>query len=137
MRNMDVTLVPPAKLSQITLFVKGDLFLNNLKGDISWILSNISCSNLNIDNMSINATDTKTLVYALIHNVKNLELGWQGMVTLDVEDVTHYDGKGKCEVIWCYNDTGCQYREKLSRLAKKINWIVKEGENGSVMIARK
>ena len=52
LRNMDVTLVPPAKLSQLTLIVKDDLFVNNLKGDISWILSNISCSNLNIDNMS-------------------------------------------------------------------------------------
>ena len=134
--NLDVTSIPSEQLSHLASIVTDEVFINDVRGDVNCIFSSLTTDVLNIDNMTISAMDTIKLVDALISNVKKLQLGWRGQVTLDVDDVTHYDGLGKCKIIWCYNDTGDRYKEKLRRLAQKINWKVREEDNGSILISR-
>ena len=101
--------------------------LRDVTGDVAPLLSSLTCIKLWIDNMELNQTATRGLVRGLQHGVKKLWLGYYGAVTLDIQSLVEYDGRGRGDLVGCYGNTAATYRENIKTWAERINWDVTEG----------
>ena len=100
--------------------------LRDVTGDVAPLLSSLTCIKLWIDNMELNQTATRGLVQGLQHGVETLVLGG-GAVTLHIQTLVEYDGRGECGEVVCYGNTVATYREEIKTWAERINWDVTEG----------
>ena len=53
-------------------------------------------------------------------------LGSYGAVTLDIQTLEEYDGRGRCDLVGCYDDTAAPFREDMKTWAGRINWDLTE-----------
>ena len=114
-------------ISSLASGVRQGVELSNVTGDVVPLLSSLTCTSLWIDNMELNQAATRSLVRGLEHGVKRLVLDgvrW-GPVTLDIQTLVEYDGRGRCgEVtIKCSSNIADTYRE-MKTWAERINWRV-------------
>ena len=64
--------------------------------------SNIKCPVSSITRMELSTADIRSLVTSMVTGVKTVQLG--GDVTLDMETLAQYDGRGVCgRVVFYYN----------------------------------
>ena len=97
------------KLMKNEYFKKG-WHIENLRGDVASVFSNINCVVLAIDKMSLSSADTQALVSAM--DTRVWEVNLHEGVTLDLETLTQYDGTGKCEFLRTWNiKLGKEYEE--------------------------
>ena len=57
-------------------------------------------------------------------------------VTLDIGSLMDYTGQGKCEVLWCTDDTAARYRDQLRTWATSRNWAVTDEDEDCFVIRR-
>ena len=69
--------------------VKG-AYLESVRGNLEPVLSNISCTWLTLDSMTLTTADTRSLVAALDRGVRHLDLGGNVGVSLDMETLAGY-----------------------------------------------
>ena len=69
--------------------VKG-AYLESVRGNLEPVLSNISCTWLTLDSMTLTTADTRSLVAALDRGVRHLDLGGSVGVSLDMETLAGY-----------------------------------------------
>ena len=99
--DVDITGVPTENMAKLLECVTESVYIENLRGDVTLVFSNINCLVLVIDKMSLSSLDTQALVSAMDTRVKEVNL-YEG-VTLDLETLTQYDGTGKCEFLRTWN----------------------------------
>ena len=118
--------------------VRNKVELDNVTGDVGPLLSSLSCTQLLIDNMELNKTATSGLVRGLQHGVEILVLdeGGRGPVTLDIQTLVEYDGRGRCGEVAFDDDTAATYREDMKVWAERINWDVTDQPHQIVMLRR-
>ena len=92
--DVDISGVPTEDLAKLLGCVTESVIIENLRGDVTSVFSNINCVILVIDKMSLSPVDTQALVSAMDTRVEEINLH-EG-VTLDLETLTQYDGTGKC-----------------------------------------
>ena len=47
-------------------------------------------------------------------------------VSLDMETLAQYDGKGECEEVWMFEDTGERYRQPVKVWARNMGWEIED-----------
>ena len=67
----------------------------------------------------------------MVSRVQEVELG-RG-VTLDMDTLSQYDGKGECRRVSVWEDTGRRYRGQVKSWMKRIGWEL-EIENDDLII---
>ena len=87
--DVDITGVPNEDMAKLLECVTESVYIENLRGDVTSVFSNINCVVLAIDKMSLSPVDTQTLVGAMDSRVEEVNL-YEG-VTMDLETLTQYD----------------------------------------------
>ena len=113
--NLDITCVPAEDMAKLVECVTESVYIENLRGDVTSVFSNINCVVLAIDKMSLSPVDTQALVSAMDTRVDEVHLYKD--VTLDLETLTQYDGTGNCGFLRTENGFGDVY--------KVIEWVGK------------
>ena len=113
--DVDITGVPTEDMAKLLECVTGNVYMENLRGDVTSVFSNINCVVLAIDKMSLSPVDTQALVGAMDTRVDEVHLYKD--VTLDLETLTQYDGTGNCGFLRTENGFGDVY--------KVIEWVGK------------
>ena len=88
--NLDVSSVPAVDLARLARCARNMVMLFNVTGDVTPVITNVKCRELDIRKNS--EVKSLALVTAMDRNVKSLLLGNE--VTLDMETLAQYDGKG-------------------------------------------
>ena len=93
--NLDLDSVSAGNLANLVRCVHGGVQISGVRGDLSPLLGTAKCSRLVIGNMDLSTAETQGLLAAMVSRVRMVELG--SGVTLDMETLSQYDGKGECE----------------------------------------
>ena len=75
--------------------------------------------------MELDQAATSSLVLGLQHRVEELWLS--AVVSLHLQTLLGYDGRGRCCEVWCEGDTADIYREEMREWAIRVNWDVSGG----------
>ena len=125
--NLDISLVTPEDMASLVKCVSDNVAIMRVHGDLTPVLSNVKCTELKIINRSLTTNDTQNLLAAMDTRVKEVVLG--AVVTLDMETLAQYDGKGECEEVWMYQDTGERYRQPVRVWARDMGWGIRDRPN--------
>jgi len=93
------------------------------------ILASVKCPVLGLCNMRLNQAETRALVNAMRDRVEAVGLV---SVTLDIGEITQYDGQGRCSVLVGYN----RNRDWVRGWAAHKGWTVTEDDNMRLEIKR-
>ena len=75
--------------------------------------------------MDLSTTDTSLLVSSMINGAKIVQfLDKWGEVTLDMEALQQYDGRGKCKQVEFHGNAARIYRAQIKAWSKKIDWHI-------------
>ena len=99
--DVDITGVPTEDMAKLAECVTESVYIENLRGHVTSVFTNINCVVLAIDKMSLSSEDTQALVSAMDTRVEEVNL-YEG-VTLDLRTLTQYDGTGKCGFLKIWN----------------------------------
>ena len=91
---------------------------------LSSILACVKCPVLRLRNMELSEEDTRALVTAMRERLETVEL--LGNITLDIEELTQYDGRGRCWELVAEAVTKTRHGDTLRRWAADVGWSVKE-----------
>ena len=119
--DLDISLVPAGDLSKLVKCVSDSVTITNVCGDLAPVLSNVQCRDLGIVSQSLNASDTKCLVDAMVRRVQEV---WLDDVSLDMETLAQYDGQGVCRELRFRADTLERYRGQVDLWAANMGWAV-------------
>ena len=128
--DVDLSSVPTKHLVSLTSSVRVGLCIKNVSGcDLLSIFSNLKCNVVAITNQSLGREETQALVRfmekrEIWRGFRSLYLGDE--VTLDIEALVEYSGKGVCKEITLNNATLARYSEELRTWAKSRNWGERE-----------
>ena len=125
MEDVDLSSVPAEHLVSLTSNVKVGLCIKNVSGcDLVSIFTSLKCSVVTITNQSLGREETRALVQKM-----EMDGIWRGLgilnldeVTLDIEALVEYSGKGPCSQIRLNKATLDRYSEELRTWAKSKNW---------------
>ena len=108
--DVDITGVPTEDMAKLLECVTESVYIENLRGDVTLVFSNINCVVLVIDKIALSSSDTQALVGAMDTRAEEVCL-YEG-VTLDWGTLTQYkyDGTGKCGYLRTWNiNAWCDY----------------------------
>ena len=101
--------------------LRGSLVLDNIRGNIGSLLETVKCNVLGLSNMTLDSETTRSLVHCARENVKKkILLGHRGLLTLDIDVFTGYNGDGTCWGIYCYHKTKEKYGDRMITWAQHI-----------------
>ena len=123
--DLDISLVPAEDMANLVKCVSDRVHINYVSGDLSPVLNNIKCRELEIGNRRLSTADTQHLVNAM-EEVKVTYL--HGRLSLDMEKLQEYDGQGECELVQLigHDMTMKRYRDHFKVWAGNIGWAVVE-----------
>ena len=142
----DLSSVPIEHLTSLMSKETEMLLIRNVSGcDLVTIFHSVNSDHLSfrlhfyIEGQHLVTEETQALVQAMETRVPYLFLGASngdkaGEMTLDIEALVNYSGKGKCRGIMCWSPTW--YREELKSWAEQRNWILGQDDNLSFVIFR-
>ena len=90
-------------------------------GDLTPLLRNVEGDNFAIHDMSLDTSNTESLVTAMLTRVDSI---WLCKVNLDIKTLTQYDGKGKCREVCLYEYENYEekYGNQVEAWRRKIGW---------------
>ena len=83
------------------------------------ILSSVTCSQLWLLGITLSETETRVLVTAMKDQVEAVRLSG---VTLDMEEVCLYDGRGRCRDLQLDGDTKAMWGERIRGWSARVGW---------------
>ena len=105
---------------------------------MSPIFSNITSDQLGIRSSALTPADTQQLVAGMVRGVRSVMLGELGTVTLHMETLAQYDGRGQCEeVLVLGSDMKMQYGGQVKAWMQRIDWTIDYEDEDCIMIKRK
>ena len=115
LHNVDLASIPAEHIAALASCVTGTVDLTNVQCDLRPLLSvDVKYQNLGIENQILSSDETKAVVQAM-KSTLSLVMIW-GDVSLDIETLTQYTGKGRCRSMQCFFED--------DRYLKEItNWI--------------
>ena len=137
LEDVDLASVPAEHLASLAACATEYVGIRNVSNtDLVSILDSSKSELLYIDNQSLSTEETRGLVQAM-ENVEKVYLGYYGNVTLDINTLVNYSGRGKCEKVIFYKNTAVKYREEVQRWARRISWRVTSDDSSGIIIERK
>ena len=131
--NLDISLVPAEDF--VSLVRCSDyVAIDSVTGDLAPVL--VQCRELVIANTMLTTADTQQLVAAMVTRVKEVNLD-EG-ITLDMDTLAQYDGKGECGEVWLAGNTNTseRYRSQVKVWAENMGWQAEETSD-FIIIRRK
>ena len=126
MRIMNISIrdIPWDHMEKLASIVTGRVWIDNMThtDQLSSILADVKCTWLRLQRMDLSDTETRALVTAIRERAQIVALF--SNVTLDVEELTQYDGQGCCSELHVRDDTVTRYGERLRRWAADKGWTV-------------
>ena len=87
------------------------------------ILNSVECQKLFLKNMELSETDTRALVIAMRDRVERVTLG---VISMDIEEFTKYDGQGRCRWLWFGVAMRTRHKDRLRCWAEGVGWTETE-----------
>ena len=126
MRLSDMEL-PNDHLPALARVVWQGVALDNVTGDLANLLANLSCQYVRLYDVELDEAATRGLVLGLQQGVAVLVLGAGARVHLHT--LLDYDGRGRCDVVGCWDDVADFYREVVREWAIRVGWeFVEDGD---------
>ena len=122
--NIDLSEVAHAS-SLADVNVTNNVFIDNVTGNISALISRIKSHDLVIYKMRLSTEDTAALVQGMQTNLVEVILGGK-LVELDMDTLLTYDGRGLCGVVQCCGETGERYGDQLATWGETRGWSVEK-----------
>ena len=104
---------------------------NITPASLDFILESNRCSVLGLANMTLTEPNTQALVTALTERLETVSL-FQGL-TVDIETLCQYNGRGKCRELVVWHDTRERYEKKFIRWTVEVGWAVTS--NGEICLS--
>ena len=97
--NMDISDIPSDQMDKLASIATERVIIDNMTpaSRVSSILASVQCTELLLRNMKLSEENTRALVTAMRDRVQTVVLY---AVTLDIEELTQYDGQGRCRELW-------------------------------------
>ena len=137
LRSKDLSDIPRDQLGKLASLVTGWVDINNIKPAIylDIILERVRCPLLQLENTSLTDPQTRALITAMRDGVERV--GLYGDVTLDIEALCQYDGRGTCWEIEVMSDTRTRYGERLRCWRVEVDWELREDRDDWLRMERK
>ena len=132
--NVSITDIPLDHMERLVSVVTGKVNINMIHhtGQLSNILTNVKCPDLCLSEMKLGQSETRALVAAMRDRVQRVRIGH---VTMDIEELTQYDGQGRCSWFMMGGKTW-RHWEKLRRWAADKGWWMGHDVNGGLEMGR-
>ena len=131
--NLDISSVAAEDMASLVRCVSNRVRIVNVRGDLTPVLSSVNCKDhigwdggLQMSSVTLNTDDTQSLVTAMVRGVKVVRMN--GRVTLDMETLAKYDGKGEYRMVRMYYDTRGRYGDQVKAWARMIKWRMIEDD---------
>ena len=128
LKNMELPEVPD--LTKLASLVNYGVEFDNITGDVGLLLKNIQCIELSLSNMCLCDTTTSYVVQCLESKTELMVLGYHGPVSLEIQTLSRYNGKGTCvTVVYHHHNTYnmvSMFGDQLKSWAQTNNWKVEE-----------
>ena len=124
--------IPRNHLEKLSMIVTEQVDIDGINHaeQLGSILSCIKVPYLWLGNMELSEAETRALVTAMRDRLKTVVLS---DVTLDMEELTKYNGQGHCGWLCVEDDTKTRYGERLREWAADQGWTVTERDNSLMM----
>ena len=134
--NISITDIPRDHMEKLASIVTGIVRIYNMThaDQLDGILASVKCSELELWRMELSKVETRALVTAMRDRVQKVWL-FSG-VTLDIEELTQYDGQGRCSVLGVGGDTRERYGDRLRRWAVDKGWTLTEDDKWWLVMKR-
>ena len=121
--NMDISEIPHRHIDKLASIVTDRIDIFNITPvkQLGSILASVQCPWLQLVNMELSKSDTRALVTAMRERVQSVSLS---SVTLDVEALATYNGRGRCNSLSVYRHTRLGDRDRLREWAEHTGWTV-------------
>ena len=134
-QNLSITDIPRDQMEKLASIVTGAVNINNMThtDQLGSILASVKGYQLGMYKMDLSDTETQALVTAMRDGVQRVGLV---DVTLDIEELTQYDGQGSCSGLAVCDDSRIRYRERLRRWAADKGWRVTRDTDSVLVICK-
>ena len=122
--NMDISDISSDQIEKLASVATKKVWIFNMTpaSQLGGILTSLQSRELLLCNMELSEADTRALVTAMSHHLKEVTL--YPDVTLDLEALASYDGRGRCTLIEVSQNTRTKYRARLREWATQTSWTV-------------
>ena len=133
---MDLSDIPSDQMGKLASIGTDEVIINNITPAtlLDIILENVRCSVLQLYYLSLTEPQTRALVTAMRDGVEWVAL-WDG-VTLDIEALCQYNGRGTCRALEVEGDTRRRYGERLRRWTEEVGWAVTRNDGAWLIMER-
>jgi len=133
--NESITDIPRGQMEKLASIVTEKFVIDNMTHNdhLGSILTSVKCPSLCLEKMDLGVAETQALVTAMRDRVKKVELR---DVTLDIEWLTHHDGKGRCKELRVGRDMWNRYYDKLMRWWTDKGWMPSADNEGWIVMKR-
>ena len=136
MENISIRDISREKMKKLASIVTDTVRINDLThtDQLGSILVSANCPNLRLGyDMELSELETRALVSAMRVRLQKVDLE---DVTLDIEELTKYDGQGICKVlVFAGDEMRTRHEDRLRRWAADIGWTV-NGYCDSLVVKR-
>ena len=137
--NIDISDIPNEQIEKLTSNVTERVYIKNMtpNGQINRILASLKnpYGVLWLHGMVLSKADTRLMVTAMRDLLEIVTL--YGDMTLDIEEMTKYDGQGHCNTICVADETRRKYGARFRRWAERWKWTVRREDDNSLEFERK
>ena len=134
---IDISDIPLAQMKKLTSIVTWNVGIDFMTptSQLSSILACVKCPGLWLGDMELSEENTRALVTAMRERVVEVWL-WDN-ITLDIEELTKYDGRGRCWRLEVGRDTRTRHGDRLRSWAADKGWRVTEDNLCWLVMVRK
>ena len=134
--NKSITDIPRDQMEKLASIVTERVWIHNMThaDQLGGILASVKLPVLGLYYMRLNQAETQALVTAMRDRVERVRLEYA--VTLDIEELTQYDGQGRCWELRVWRDTRERYWDRLRRWAADKGWRVRRDDEWELAMER-
>ena len=136
--NKDITDIPRVEVEKLASIVTESVWIDNMtpirKLDSILAGVQVQCTELWLDNIELSEEHTRALVTTMRNRVEQVRL-YSG-ITLDIMELTKYDGRGCCRKIKVEKDARTRYGSRLRNWATHVRWTV-NSDSGWLSIVKR
>ena len=134
-RDMDISDIPSDQMDKLASIVTETVDINTMTpaSRVSSILASVQCPWLQLWDMQLSEENTRALVTAMTQ----VQTVWLSCVTLDIEELTQYDGQGRCSVLGVESEMRRRYGDRIREWAADKGWRVTEDDVWGLLMERK
>ena len=134
--NIDLSDITQDRLGKLVSIVTDGVQIGNIvAASLDIILKSVRCSVLDLGKMALTEPQTRALVTGMTERLETVEL-WPE-VTLDIQTLCQYNGRGTCWGLQVYDDTKRRYEERLRQWGAEVGWAVTRDDDGDLIMQRK